>query len=88
MTATVLLSKLQRMSSGKRRGRSVVDGHVFGTKLGLAARLFGCWHEDVGRPFVRGKSAYRTCLKCGARRQFDPATLVTFGSFYSAPVER
>ena len=86
MTATVLLSKLQQLTMGKGRSEKRMDERVFGKRLGIGARLFGCWHEDVGRPFVQGKTAYRTCMNCGARRQFDPATLRTFGSFYSAPV--
>jgi len=86
MTATTLLNTLQRMTH--RRGRREINPQVFGEKIGLLASVFGCWHEDVGRPFVDGKTAYRSCVKCGARKQFDPETLRTFGNFYGSPAIR
>ncbi len=58
---------------------------IFGKKIGLVGNLFGCWHEDLSRPFGVGRGSYRTCLNCGARRHFDPNTLVTSGSFYFPP---
>lgn len=62
-----------------------VDERVFGRKIGLLTRLFGCQHTNIGRPFSRGRSSYRSCISCGARRQFDIETLETFGPFYAAP---
>lgn len=59
---------------------------VFGDKVGFLGRLFGCWHENLSRPFVQEKTAYRSCLECGARRQFDTQTLQTFGAFYYPPI--
>lgn len=70
----------------EERSKKEVDRRVFGNKVGFIAKLFGCWHEDVGRPFVEGKTAYRACLRCGARKQFDPNTLRTFGKFYYPPL--
>lgn len=70
----------------EQKSRKEVDRRVFGNKVGLIAKLFGCWHEDIGRPFVEGKTAYRACLGCGARKQFDPNTLKTFGNFYYPPL--
>lgn len=63
-----------------------IDRRVFGKKVGFVAKLFGCWHEDVGRPFTEGKTAYRACVSCGARKQFDPKTLKTHGKFYYPPL--
>jgi hypothetical protein len=65
-------------------------GLVPGRKMGLLAKLFGCRHNNISRPFTHGKISYRICLECGARRQFNPETLETEGSFYFAPavVER
>ena len=60
--------------------------NVFGDKVGFFGRLFGCWHENLSRPFVQEKTAYRSCLDCGARRQFDTQTLQTFGSYYYPPI--
>jgi hypothetical protein len=47
-------------------------------------RLFGCWHLEMSRPFTRQGQTFRTCLGCGARRQFDPRTWETKGGFYRA----
>jgi len=69
-------------------GVSEMKDEVFGRKLGLVTRLIGCSHPDLSRPFVEGKTAYRSCLKCGARRQFNLDTFETFGRFYSAPIRR
>ena len=63
-----------------------MDNFVFGQKLSLMAKLFGCWHDNISRPFVQGKTAYRSCLKCGARKQFNPETLETHGKFYFPPI--
>lgn len=70
----------------KKVKKKDIDRRVFGTKMGIVAKLFGCWHDDISRPFVEGKTAYRACLKCGARKQFDPKTLKTFGGFYYPPL--
>jgi hypothetical protein len=66
--------------------RGKVDRTVFGEKVGLFGKLFGCWHDNLSRPFVQNNTAYRTCLSCGARRQFNPDTLQTYGAFYYPPV--
>lgn len=58
---------------------------AFGNKIGLLARLFGCWHKEISRPFTIGKDSYRACLNCGARRHFDPQTLKTFDPFHYPP---
>ena len=44
---------------------------VFGAKIGIFAKLFGCWHKQLTRPFTYGKDSYRACLHCGARQKFD-----------------
>jgi len=46
------------------------------------ARVFGCWHSDLSRPFTHEDRSYRTCLECGARRDFDPAKWEMIGRFY------
>ena len=37
----------------------------------FVARIFGCWHAELSRPFSREGRAYRTCLNCGAQRKFN-----------------
>ncbi len=76
------------MVSRKPRRAKQVDRFVFGQKLGLMTKLFGCWHNNISRPFVRGNVGYRSCLHCGARKQFNPETLETHGTFYFPPVEK
>jgi len=46
------------------------------------ARILGCWHVDMSRPFSRGSETYRTCVACGARRHFDLEQWEMVGSFY------
>lgn len=70
------------------RQKLEVDKSVFGEKVGLLGKLFGCGHERISRPFILGKTAYRTCLLCGARKQFNTQTLETFGGFYYPPIVR
>jgi len=65
-----------------------VDAQVFGEKVGLFGKVFGCWHEKLSRPFSQEKIAYRSCLECGARKQFDSETLETHGAFYFPPLVR
>ena len=62
------------------------DRLVFGRKMGLMTKIFGCWHNNISRPFTHGKISYRICLECGARKQFNPETLETQGSFYFPPI--
>ncbi len=60
------------------------DG-AFGQKIGLVAKLFGCWHKVLSRPFTYRRASYRACLHCGARKKFDAKTLQTFGPFFHPP---
>ena len=48
----------------------------------VTARIFGCWHLNMSRPFSRGNESYRTCVACGARRRFDLERWEMVGSFY------
>lgn len=65
--------------------RSNAEMELFATKISLLGKLFGCGHGDLSRPFSNGKIGYRSCLKCGAIKQFNPETLRTFGGFYYPP---
>jgi hypothetical protein len=83
---TLLLNKVQMLIN--KNGEQTTDSNTFafGRKISLMTKLFGCRHGNMGRPFTSGDTAYRTCLNCGARRQFNPETLETHGSFYFPPV--
>lgn len=50
--------------------------------LGVFRRVFGCWHRQLSLPFSRGNESYRTCVACGARRDFDPDRWEMVGPFY------
>jgi len=63
-------------------------GQVFGPKMGLINRLIGCSHKDLSRPLTTANITYRTCVNCGARRQFNTDTFETFGDFYCPPVSQ
>jgi hypothetical protein len=49
---------------------------------GWIARVFGCWHTDMSRPFSHEGQAYRVCLKCGAQRRFNLGNWKMQGEFY------
>ena len=46
------------------------------------ARVFGCWHMEMSRPFSHQGHAYRVCLNCGAQRQFNLGNWKMQGEFY------
>jgi hypothetical protein len=46
------------------------------------ARVFGCWHTEMSRPFSHQGHAYRVCLNCGAQRQFNLGNWKMQGEFY------
>ncbi len=48
----------------------------------LMARVFGCWHAELSRPFSRNGRAYRKCLSCGAQRQFHLGKWEMQGDFF------
>jgi len=86
MPNVLLFSKFQSLIQRSGRSAKEIDALVFGKKLGMVAKLFGCWHDNLSRPFTRGETSYRCCLHCGARKQFNAKTLETFGSFYGPPL--
>jgi hypothetical protein len=48
----------------------------------LVARVFGCRHADMSRPFSRDGRTYRSCLNCGAQRHFNLGNWKMQGGFY------
>lgn len=86
MANVLLINKFQRLVLKNGKLTKEIDPFVFGKKIGLITKLFGCWHENLSRPFTQDKTAYRSCLDCGARKQFNPETLETHGNFYCSPI--
>lgn len=56
-------------------------------QIGLISQLIGCSHRTLSRPFIEGSTAYKCCLKCGARRHFNQDTFETYGKFYYPPIK-
>lgn len=61
---------------------------VTGKIAGLMARVFGCRHAKLSRPFSRDGRAYRSCLHCGAHRQFNLGNWEMQGGFYYGQPQR
>ena len=76
---------LQNVFQNLKFRETVLDEKVFGTKMGLVARLLGCPHRRLTRPFGTGGTAYMSCLECGARKPFNPDTLESSRNFYRPP---
>ncbi len=85
MTTTLIKEQVQTKTISLLESEAEVDMQVFGEKVGILVRLFGCGHRNLSRPFSHKRTAYRTCLQCGARKQFNTQTLKTFGGFYNSP---
>jgi hypothetical protein len=85
MANALLSNKLLSLVNKKGKQASEIDPVVFGRKMNLVSKLFGCWHGNISRPFAEGKTAYRSCLRCGARKQFNPETLETKRHYYFPP---
>jgi hypothetical protein len=82
---TLTKNEFQTNAGSLLESQAEVDVRVFGEKVGILVRLFGCGHRNLSRPFSHKSAAYRACLQCGARKQFDTQTLKTFGGFYNSP---
>jgi hypothetical protein len=88
MTTTLKQNEVQSTANNLLESQGQVDVQVFGEKVGIFVRLFGCGHQNLSRPFSHKTIAYRTCLQCGARKQFNTQTLETVGGFYNPPRAR
>ena len=60
-----------------------LDHRTVGERIGeFLARAFGCRHRQMSLPFTRGNLTYRTCVACGARRDFDLVKREMVGPYY------
>ena len=64
------------------------SGSVTGRIGSLVARVFGCRHAEMSRPFSRDGRAYRSCLNCGAQRQFNLSNWQMQGHYYYGQPQR
>jgi len=88
MATTLMENEIQTRVNNLLESQEQIDLQVFGDKVGIFVRLFGCGHRNLSRPFSHKRVAYRTCLQCGARKQFNTQTLETVGKFYNPPTAR
>jgi hypothetical protein len=65
-----------------------LESSVPGRIGSLVARVFGCRHAEMSRPFSRDGRAYRSCLNCGAQRHFNLGNWQMQGSFYYGQPQR
>lgn len=75
------------MQAGELTIANLAVGHIEPSsvtgKIGdLMARVFGCRHGKLSRPFSREGKAYRSCLNCGAQRQFNLGNWQMQGKFF------
>ena len=75
------------MQAGELTIANLAVGHIEPSsvtgKIGnLMARVFGCRHAELSRPFSRGGRTYRSCVGCGAQRQFHLGNWQMQGDFY------
>ena len=82
MATATIENNVRDFTNGIVKSDSKTGTDLFAKKVGLIGKLFGCGHGDLSRPFSQGKIGYRSCLKCGAVKQFNLETLETFGGFY------
>jgi len=74
---------MQSQVALKKNNGHAVAGNPSGGAVGsLMARVFGCWHRKMSRPFTEQGQTYKTCLSCGARRQFNLGRWEVQGDFY------
>jgi hypothetical protein len=62
--------------------KQVQRSSIFAKISDWVARVFGCWHLEISRPFSHHGHAYRVCLNCGAQRQFNLRSWQMHGNFY------
>lgn len=60
----------------------ITDEAVFGERVGIFARIFGCRHNRMSRPVTTGRISYKYCSDCGIRQRFNPETFCSERGFY------
>ena len=66
----------------ERTRQRVEWSRLITVSLSIVTRAFGCWHQEMSRPFTLGAKSYRVCLECGAHRRFNPQTWELTGPYY------
>ncbi len=77
MQAVTATFQQQNISDGRVAWSAVAQG-----ALSWLTRIFGCWHQEMSRPFTLQAESYRVCLECGARRRFNAEAWEMTGPYY------
>lgn len=59
-----------------------VENEIFGEKVGLFTRVFGCHHPRMSKPVTLQNITYRFCPSCGIRRRYNLEKFRSEGAFY------
>ena len=73
------MQTLAAIENNSRMVQNIPSGGGIGK---LVARLFGCRHKEMSRPFSHQGQSYRTCVECGASRRFNLGRWETHGDFF------
>jgi hypothetical protein len=55
---------------------------VFGDRVGIFARVFGCRHSRMSMPVTTANITYQYCASCGIRRKYDPLSFKPERTYY------
>ena len=69
-------------ASSIRKSNRIDLAAVISTPTRWLTRIFGCWHSRMNSPFTLNGETYRTCMRCGARRHFNPERSKMTGAYY------
>lgn len=58
------------------------QSEIFGDKVGILARIFGCRHSRMSRPVTTSAVTYQYCASCGVRRKYNVTTFKPERDFY------
>ena len=72
----------QAITSNYKNVAKITDPAPVNRAGGWLSKLFGCRHKEMSRPFSSQGQTYRSCVDCGARRQFNVRQWEMQGDFY------
>ena len=79
MESIIARSEFEKASEDLKRN---AEAEIFGEKVGLLARIFGCHHPRMSRPVTTENITYRFCPTCGIRRRYNLETFKAEGAYY------
>jgi hypothetical protein len=77
-----VIAKITTQTSSEHDSNRVEPATLQSIPMSWLTRLFGCWHKKMNPPYTGDGGTYRTCMNCGARRQFDEGRGKMTGAYY------